>query len=139
DQKILIHAGSGGVGTFGIQLAKLMGAYVATTAGDKGYDLVKSLGADKIINYRKENFEQQLEGYDAVLDTLGGDVLKKSFQVLKPGGKIISISGLPNANFGKEAGMGRLKTMLLSLVSHQLSALEKKTRTSYHFLFMKPS
>lgn len=139
EQKILIHAGSGGVGTFAIQLAKSMGAYVATTASDKGYDLVQSLGADQIINYRKENFEQLLEGYDAVLDTLGGDVLKKSFQVLKPGGKIVSVSGLPNAQFGKEAGLGWLKTMLLSLVSHKLTALEKKTQTSYRFLFMKPS
>ncbi len=138
DQKILIHAGSGGVGTFAIQLAKSMGAYVATTAGEKGYDLVKSLGADQIINYRKDDFEQHLKEYDAVLDTLGGDVLKKSFHVLKPGGKIVSVSGLPNAKFGKEARLGRWKTILLSLVSHKLTALEKKTQTSYHFLLMKP-
>ncbi|MFC4304028.1 NADP-dependent oxidoreductase [Cohnella boryungensis] len=139
DQKILIHAGSGGVGTFAIQLAKLMGAYVATTASDKGYELVKSLGADRIINYRKENFEELLTGYDAVYDTLGGSILKKSFQILKPSGKIVSISGLPNARFGKEAQLGWLKTTLLSIVSRKLAALEKKTRTSYHFLFMQPS
>jgi alcohol dehydrogenase len=139
DQKILIHAGSGGIGTFAIQLAKLMGAYVATTASDKGYELVKSLGADRIINYRKENFDELLTGYDAVYDTLGGSILKRSFQILKPGGTIVSISGLPNARFGKEAQLGWLKTALLSIVSHKLSALEKKTRTSYHFLFMKPS
>ncbi|MNJ45004.1 Zinc-type alcohol dehydrogenase-like protein [compost metagenome] len=139
EQKVLIHAGSGGVGTFAIQLANSMGAYVATTVSDKGYDLVKSLGADQIINYRKDNFEQMLEGYDAVLDTLGGDVLKKSFHVLKPGGKIVSISGLPNAQFGKEARLGWLKTTLLSIVSHKLTTYEKKTLTSYHFLFMKPS
>ncbi|MBU5673984.1 NADP-dependent oxidoreductase [Paenibacillus brevis] len=138
-QKILIHAGSGGVGTFAIQLAKSMGAYVATTASERGYDLVKSLGADQIINYRQDDFEQRLEGYDAVLDTLGGEALEKSFQVLKPGGKIVSISGLPNARFGKDAGLGWLKTALLSIVSHKLTALEKRTRTSYHFLFMKPS
>jgi alcohol dehydrogenase len=138
NQKILIHAGSGGVGTFAIQLAKSMGAYVATTAGDKGYDLVKSLGADHIINYREDDFEQRLKGYDAVLDTLGGDVLQKSFYVLKQGGKVVSVSGIPNARFGKEARLGRLKTILLSLASHKLTALEKKTQTSYHFLFMKP-
>ncbi|MFC4600830.1 NADP-dependent oxidoreductase [Cohnella hongkongensis] len=139
EQKILIHAGSGGVGTFAIQLAKSMGAYVATTVSDQGYGLVKLLGADQIINYRKDPFEQLLEGYDAVLDTLGGDVLKKSFQILKPGGKIVSVSGLPNAQFGKEAGLGWLKTMLLSIVSRKLTALEKKTQVSYRFLFMKPS
>jgi len=138
-QKILIHAGSGGVGTFAIQLAKLMGAYVATTASDKGYDLVKSLGADLIINYKKENFEEMLTDYDAVYDTLGGQVLEKSFQVLKPNGKIVSISGMPNARFGKEAKLGWLKTAILSVVSRKLTALEKKYRSSYHFLFMKPS
>lgn len=138
-QKILIHAGAGGVGTFAIQLAKRMGAYVATTASDKGYELVKSLGADQIINYKKENFEEELSGYDAVYDTLGGEALEKSFQVLKPGGQIVSVSGLPNARFGKEANLGWLKTMLLSIVSRKITALEKKSGTKYHFLFMKPS
>ncbi|MBP1993123.1 NADP-dependent oxidoreductase [Paenibacillus eucommiae] len=138
-QKILIHAGSGGVGTFAIQLAKLMGAYVATTASDQGYELVKSLGADQIINYKKENFEELLKGYDAVYDTLGGAALEKSFQVLKPNGKIVSISGLPNSRFGKEAKLGWLKTAILSIVSRKITKLEKKSRTSYHFLFMKPS
>ncbi|OME77144.1 NADPH:quinone reductase [Paenibacillus sp. FSL A5-0031] len=138
-QKILIHAGSGGVGTFAIQLAKLMGAYVATTASDKGYDLVNSLGADQIINYKTENFEEMLTGYDAVYDTLGGTALEKSFQVLKPNGKIVSVSGLPNSRFGKEAKLGWLKTAVLSIVSRKITALEKKSGTKYHFLFMKPS
>jgi len=138
-QKILIHAGSGGVGTFAIQLAKMMGAYVATTASDRGYDLVQSLGADLIINYRKENFEELLSRYYAVYDTLGGEVLEKSFQILKPNGKIVSVSGLPNARFGKEANLGWFKTTLLSIVGRKLTALEKKSQASYHFLFMKPS
>ncbi|OXS61607.1 NADPH:quinone reductase [Cohnella sp. CIP 111063] len=138
-QKILIHAGAGGVGTFAIQMAKLMGAYVATTASEKGYDLVKSLGADLIVNYREENFEDKLADYDAVYDTLGGAALEKSFRVLKPGGQIVSISGMPNARFGKEEKLGWMKTAILSLVSRKLTALEKKTRTKYHFLFMKPS
>ncbi|MCU6709688.1 NADP-dependent oxidoreductase [Paenibacillus sp. J5C_2022] len=138
-QKILIHAGSGGVGTFAIQMAKLMGAFVATTASDKGYELVKSLGADLMINYKKENFEEMLTGYDAVFDTLGGEALEKSFRVLKPGGQIVSISGLPNASFGKEAKLGWMKTTILSIVSRKIKALEKKSQTRYHFLFMKPS
>lgn len=138
-QKILIHAGAGGVGTFAIQLAKVMGAYVATTASDKGYELVKSLGADQIINYRKENFAELLTGYDAVYDTLGGEILEQSFRILKPNGQIVSVSGKPNARFGKEARLGWLKTTLLSIASRKLTALEKKTGTTYHFLFMKPS
>ncbi|GED24217.1 NADPH:quinone reductase [Brevibacillus agri] len=138
-QKILIHAGSGGVGTFAIQLAKRMGAFVATTASDKGYELVKSLGADLIINYKKENFEEMLTGYDAVFDTLGGDVLEKSFRILKPGGQIVSVSGMPNARFGKEANLGWMKTAMLSIVSRKITALERKTQTKYHFLFMKAS
>jgi len=138
-QKILIHAGSGGVGTFAIQLAKLMGAFVATTASDKGYELVKSMGADLIVNYKKDNFEEMLSGYDAVLDTLGGAALEKSFRILKPGGQIVSISGLPNARYGKEAKLGWIKTAILSIVSRKITALEKKYHARYHFLFMKPS
>ncbi|MEC0371277.1 NADP-dependent oxidoreductase [Paenibacillus chibensis] len=138
-QKILIHAGSGGVGTFAIQMAKQLGAFVATTASDKGYDLVKSLGADLIINYKKENFEEMLTGYDAVFDTLGGAALDKSFRILKPGGQIVSISGMPNARFGKEANLGWLKTTILSTVGWKIKALEKKSQVRYHFLFMKPS
>ncbi|MGG3308275.1 NADP-dependent oxidoreductase [Paenibacillus lautus] len=138
-QKILIHAGSGGVGTFAIQLAKLMGAFVATTASEKGYTLVKSMGADLIINYKKENFEEVLTGYDAVFDTLGGAALEKSFRVLKPGGQIVSISGLPNARFGKEAKLCWMKTAILSIASRKIASLEKKYHTRYHFLFMKSS
>ncbi|GIO27462.1 NADP-dependent oxidoreductase [Ornithinibacillus bavariensis] len=138
-QKILIQAGAGGVGTFAIQLAKLIGATVATTASDAGANLVKSLGADEIINYKTEKFEDKLKNYDAVFDTLGGEILEKSFQVIKSGGRIVSVSGLPNARFGKEYGSGYFKTLLFSAASHKLSALEKKHNAQYTFLFMKPS
>ncbi|MBY0155661.1 NADP-dependent oxidoreductase [Cytobacillus firmus] len=138
-QKILIQAGAGGVGTFAIQLAKLMGATVATTASVAGASLVKSLGADEIINYKTEKFDEILKNYDAVFDTLGGEILEKSFEVIKRGGKIVSISGLPNARFGKEYGSGLFKTLLFSAASHKLTALEKKHNGHYTFLFMKPS
>ncbi|KHF41531.1 NADP-dependent oxidoreductase [Halalkalibacter okhensis] len=138
-QKILIQAGAGGVGTFAIQMAKLMGATVATTASDAGMNLVKSLGADEIINYKTEKFEEKLKNYDAVFDTLGGEILEKSFEVIKSGGKIVSVSGLPNARFGKEYGSGYFKTLLFSVASHKITALEKKHNAQYTFLFMKPS
>ncbi len=138
-QKILIQAGAGGVGTFAIQLAKIMGAFVATTASEAGANLVKSLGADEIINYRTEKFEEKLKNYDAVIDTLGGEILEKSFGVVKSGGKIVSVSGLPNARFGREYGSGFFKTLLFSALTHKLTALEKKHHVQYSFLFMKPS
>ncbi|WP_242229815.1 NADP-dependent oxidoreductase [Bacillus cereus group sp. BfR-BA-01329] len=138
-QKILIHAGSGGVGTFAIQLAKIMGATVTTTASEAGANLVKSLGADQIINYKTEKFEEILKDYDAVFDTIGGTTLKKSFDIIKSGGNIVSVSGMPNARFGKEFGSGFFKTFLFSLASKKLTALEKKHNAQYSFLFMKPS
>ncbi len=138
-QKILIHAGSGGVGTFAIQLAKIMGATVTTTASEAGANLVKSLGADEIINYKTEKFEEILTNYDAVLDTIGGTTLEKSFNIIKSGGNIVSVSGTPNARFGKEFGSGFFKTLLFSLASKKLTALEKKHNAQYSFLFMKPS
>lgn len=139
DQKILIHAGSGGVGTFAIQLAKIMGATVTTTASEAGSDLVKSLGADQIINYKTEKFEEILKDYDAVFDTIGSTTLEKSFNIIKSGGNIVSVSGMPNARFGKEFGSGFFKTLLFSLASKKLTALEKKHNAQYSFLFMKPS
>ncbi|KXY36135.1 NADPH:quinone reductase [Bacillus cereus] len=138
-QKILIHAGSGGVGTFAIQLAKIMGATVTTTASEAGANLVKSLGADEFINYKTEKFEDILKDYDAVFDTIGGTTLEKSFNIIKSGGNIVSVSGMPNARFGKEFGSGFFKTLLFSLASKKLTALEKKHNAQYSFLFMKPS
>ena len=138
-QKILIHAGSGGVGTFAIQLAKLMGATVATTASEAGANLVTSLGADKVINYKTEKFEEILENYDAVFDTLGGVTLKNSFGIIKNGGKIVSVSGMPNARFAKENDSGFFKMLLFSAASRKLTSLEKKHNSQYSFLFMKPS
>jgi alcohol dehydrogenase len=139
DQKILIHAGAGGVGTFAIQLAKEMGAFVATTASEKGFDLVSSLGADRVINYKEEQFEEILNEYDAVFDTLGGDSLNRSFRILKPHGKIVSVSAVPNRRFAVENNLGFIKRLLFSVVSRNISALEKKFNVDYHFLFMKPS
>ncbi|MFS0783213.1 NADP-dependent oxidoreductase [Bacillus sp. 1P06AnD] len=138
-KKVLIQAGAGGVGTFAIQLAKLLGATVTTTASEAGMDLVRSLGADEIINYKTERFEDRLNHYDAVFDTLGGENLKKAFAVVKDGGKIVSVSGLPNARFGKENHSGFLKTLLFSAATKKITALEKKHNVQYTFLFMKPS
>ncbi|MBA4054823.1 MAG: hypothetical protein C0490_08940 [Marivirga sp.] len=94
--KILIHGGSGGIGTFAVQLAKHIGAYVATTATGKGIEYSKRLGADEVIDYANEAFEKKLKNFDAVLDTVGGDTNRKSYQVLKEGGLIVSMVAIPD-------------------------------------------
>ncbi|WP_406656807.1 NADP-dependent oxidoreductase [Methanolobus sp. ZRKC2] len=95
-QKILIHGGSGGIGSIAIQIAKYLGAYVATTARKDKTEYLKKLGADEIIDYRNERFEDRLQDYDAVFDTVGGDTYRRSFQVLKIGGIIVSMLEQPD-------------------------------------------
>jgi NADPH:quinone reductase-like Zn-dependent oxidoreductase len=94
--KVLVHGGSGGIGTFGIQLAKHLGAYVATTAKDKGLFYARQQGADEIIDYGSERFEEKLKDYDVVLDTVGGDTYRRSFDVLKRGGILVSMVSMPS-------------------------------------------
>jgi len=105
-QKVFIQAGSGGVGTIAIQLAKHLGAIVATTTSAANIDWVKQLGADIVIDYKKEDFEAKLQNYDVVLNSQDAKTLEKSLRVLKPGGKLISISGPPDPVFAKEIGAG---------------------------------
>ncbi|NKJ09059.1 NADP-dependent oxidoreductase [Rhizobium sp. SG741] len=138
-QKILIHAGSGGVGAIAIQLAKHIGATVATTTSTANVDLVGSLGADVVVDYKKDDFENVLQGYDVVLNSLGKDTLEKSLRVLKPGGKLISISGPPDPEFARESGSGWLLRQAMRLLSFSIRRKSKRHRVSYSFLFMKPS
>ena len=136
-QKVLIHAGSGGVGTIAIQLAKHLGASVATTTSTGNVDLVRSLGADVIVDYRQDDFTKLLDGYDVVLNTLGPDVLEKSLTVLKPSGKLISISGPPDPAFGREIGANWVVRQLLGLLSSRIRNKAKKQGVDYSFLFMR--
>jgi NADPH:quinone reductase-like Zn-dependent oxidoreductase len=136
-QKVLIHAGSGGVGTFAIQLAKHLGATVATTTSTANVDLVKSLGADVVVDYRKEDFAKVLEDYDVVLSSLDKDTLEKSLAVLKPGGKLISISGPPDVAFAKENGLNWLLQQVMRLLSFGIRSQAKRRGISYSFVFMR--
>lgn len=138
-QKVLIHAGSGGVGTVAIQLAKHLGAYVATTTSAANADWVKRLGADVVIDYGKEDFEQALQDYDVVLNSLGAEVLEKSLRVLKPGGKLISISGPPDPAFAKEIGASWFLRQVMRLLSYRIRKQAKRHGASYSFLFMRAS
>ncbi|MCA2229706.1 NADP-dependent oxidoreductase [Nonomuraea aurantiaca] len=138
-QKVLIHAGSGGVGTIAIQLAKHLGAHVATTTSTANVDLVKSLGADVVVDYKKHAFETVLHDYDVVLDPLGGETLTKSLRVLKPGGKIISIAGPPDAAFARELGANPIIRLAMTALSFQTRRHARRHRVTYSFLFMKAS
>jgi NADPH:quinone reductase-like Zn-dependent oxidoreductase len=138
-QKVLIHAGSGGVGTFAIQLAKHLGAIVATTTSTANLDLVKSLGADTAIDYKTTDFEKVLRDYDVVLNSLGTETLNKSLQVLKPGGKLISISGPPDPDFAKDQGSTWILRQVMRLLSYRIRKKAKRHRVRYSFLFMRAS
>ncbi|GAA0589211.1 NADP-dependent oxidoreductase [Kutzneria viridogrisea] len=138
-QKVFIHAGSGGVGTFAIQLAKHLGATVATTTSAANIDLVTSFGADVVIDYRKDDFETVLRDYDVVLNSLDNATLMKSLQVLKPGGKLISISGPPDPHFARELGKPWILRPVMRVLSHRVRTAAKRRGISYSFLFMRAS
>lgn len=138
-QKVLIHAGSGGVGTIAIQLAKHLGASVATTVSAANAGLVKSLGADVVVDYRSQAFETVLRDYDVVLDTLGGQNLTKSLRVLRPGGKLISIAGPPDPAFARELGANPIIRLAMTALSFQTRRRARRHRVTYSFLFMKAS
>lgn len=104
-QKLLIHGGAGGIGSVAVQLAKSLGAYVATTAAADDLAYVKELHADEVIDYKKEAFEAKLADFDAVFDTVGGDTTKKSFKVLKKGGVLVSMLGQPDAALAQQHGV----------------------------------
>jgi NADPH:quinone reductase-like Zn-dependent oxidoreductase len=136
-QKVLIHAGSGGVGTFAIQLAKHVGATVATTTSTANVDLVRSLGADIVIDYNKEDFTHVLRDYDVVLHSLDKVTLEKSVRVLKPGGQLISISGPPDAAFARSIGASWVLSMIMGALSYGITAKAKHRQAHYSFLFMR--
>lgn len=135
-QKVFIQAGSGGVGTFAIQLAKHLGATVATTASAASTDLVKSLGADIVVDYKKDDFENVLQGYDVVLNSQDAKTLEKSLRVLKPSGKLISISGPPDSDFARKQGLNIVLRLIVGLLSRGIRRKAKRAGVDYSFLFM---
>lgn len=108
-QKILIHGGAGGIGGIAIQMAKSAGAYVTTTVSQKDVNYVRSLGADKVIDYHKEHFESVLKDYDAAFDTVGGEVTNKSFLILKKGGVLVSMAGKPDDSLTQKYGIRTIR------------------------------
>ena len=137
-QQLLIPAGSGGVGTFAIQLAKHIGAEVWTTTSGKNLELVKSLGADHIINYQNEKLEERVNNLDVVFDTLGGDSLDRSFAITRPNGWVVSIAGSPDYRNAEEMGLDMLRSLLLRVVGLRVNSRARRAGVNYRFIFMKP-
>lgn len=136
-QKVLVHAGAGGLGSTLIQLAKHLGATVATTTSTATEELVKSLGADIVIDYTKDDFSTVLSAYDLVLDSLGGKNLEKSLRVLKPGGLAIGVAGPPDAGFAKQLGAPAFMGVVLNVLSRKVRKQAKRLGVRYEFFFMQ--
>jgi NADPH:quinone reductase-like Zn-dependent oxidoreductase len=137
-QKVFIPAGSGGIGTFAIQLAKHLGAKVGTTTSTGNVGLVRSLGADEAVDYKKEEFEKVLRGYDAVLGTVRGEAIEKSIGILKPGSTIVSLVGPLDAAFARARGLNFFLAFVFGLMSRKIMRLAGKREVSYSFLFVRP-
>lgn len=137
-QKVLIHAGAGGVGRVAIQLAKHLGAHVAATASAADTGLLRALGANVVVDYRTQQFQDALSGYDVVLDSLGADSVLKSLTVLRPGGLVIGIAGPPDPEFATYLGKPVLRPVL-ALTSRRVRSTANKLGVRYSFLFMRSS
>ena len=137
-QKVFIPAGSGGIGTFAIQLAKHLGATVATTTSTRNVDFVRDLGADTVVDYKKQEFEKVLHNYDLMLGTIKGDAIEKSIGILKPGSKILSLVGPLDAPFARARKLNGILTFVFGLMSRKINKLSKKQNVDYSFLFVRP-
>ncbi|WP_327036990.1 NADP-dependent oxidoreductase [Methylotenera sp. N17] len=137
-QKVFIPAGSGGIGTFAIQLAKYLGAKVATTTSAANVGLVQRLGADEVIDYKKQEFEEVLRDYDVVLGTIRGDGIEKSLRILKPKSCVVSLIGPPDAAFARARGMNFLMKFIFGLISSKIIRQAGKRGIHYSFLFLHP-
>ena len=137
-QKVFIPAGSGGIGTFAIQLAKHLGAKVGTTTSTGNVELVRSLGADEVIDYKTQEFEEVLQNYDAVLGTVRGDALEKSLRILKPRSNVVSLVGPPDAAFARARGMNFFMKFVFGLLSRKIIRHARKRGVEYSFLFVHP-
>jgi NADPH:quinone reductase-like Zn-dependent oxidoreductase len=138
DQRVLIHAGSGGVGSVAIQLARHLGATVFTTVGKRNVEVVKRLGAHVAIDYRGERFEDVAKDCDVVLDNAGGDTLVRCFECVKPGGVVVSInSSTPSPAFARSWGLNPIIVFALGVLSRKTLAAARKHRARYEYLFVR--
>lgn len=137
--KVLIHAGSGGVGSLAVQMAHYLGAYVVATASGRNAEFVRSLGADEVIDYRTQRFEDHVSDLDVVFDPIGGPQLKRSISVVKPGGIVVGISTDPTPELAKSQDLSRVFRLLFGAISLSARRAAKKAGVKYEFLLMHPS
>src|SRR5881394_3575155 len=138
-QKVLIHAGSGGVGTFAIQLAKHLGAQVTTTASAKNHALMKSLGADVAIDYKTTRFEEVVRDRDVVFDTQAGETLLRSFDAVRSGGVVVTVGGRPDAKFARAWGLSTPLVWILGFLNRKVDRLARNKGARFEYLFMRAS
>ena len=138
-RRILIHAGAGGIGTFAVQYSKHIGLHVTSTTSSKNADFVRSLGADRVIAYDRENYLQQGSDYDIVYDTLGGAFTVDAFKVVKRGGAVISLSGPPDRDFARRMGAGLMVRLAVWFMSRKVYAASAASGASYCWFFTEPS
>ncbi|TWC66579.1 NADP-dependent oxidoreductase [Herbaspirillum sp. SJZ099] len=136
-QKVFIQAGSGGVGTFAIQLAKHLGATVAASTSAANADWVRRLGADIVIDYKRDDVEKILSDYDVVLHSQDGKTMEKSMRILKKGGTLVSISGPPDSDFAKEIGASWLVASIMRILSFGAKRKARQCNVNFSFLFMR--
>ncbi len=137
-QKVFIPAGSGGIGSFAIQLAKYLGAEVATSTSTANVEWVGQLGAEVVVDYKQQEFDAVLQGYDLVLGTLRGDAIERSLSILQPGGRILSLVGPPDAAFARARNMNIIMTALFGLMSWKIHRLARQRGLTYGMMFVRP-
>ena len=137
-QKVFIPAGSGGIGSFAIQLAKQMGARVATTTSTANLALVRSLGADQVIDYKQQDFTQVLGDYDVVLGTVRGDGLEQALRIVRPGSHVVSLIGPPTTDFARQRGMNVVFRFVMGLLSRKIRSIARQRGADYSFMFVRP-
>ncbi len=137
-QRVLVHAGAGGIGTIAIQIARALGAKVATTTSARNVELVRSLGADTVVDYQQQQFDTVLSNYDMVLETLGGDNQRRSFSVLKPGGILVSILGVPTAAWARQQKLPFFMPWLFGWLNRGNDKLARQHKVQWDMLLMQP-
>ncbi|SDY48269.1 NADP-dependent oxidoreductase [Herbiconiux ginsengi] len=135
--RVLIHGGAGGFGSIAVQLAKHLGAHVATTASGSNVEWLRELGADDVIDYRSQRFDELLDGYDVVIDGIGGENLERSLSVPRPGGRAIGIAGPPDPAFAREIGLNPALRLAIGGLSANLRRRARRLGVDYSFLWMR--